>query len=316
MGLYSIKYLRRIKMTIKEVEERLNITRANVRFYEKEGLLIADRNPLNGYRDYSEENISTLKKIIFLRGLDITLENIRALQNRQVTLDELLEQQAVLLKEKSDSYAASCRLCTEMVKEHPLSYDDLSVEKYNETPRVSDYALIKDTFNRIPGLGMQLLFWTLIVLSVISAAVTWPLLPFMIPLEGNSLFTVSSLEKYVLFLFPAAAVLLHFLMKPLAYGILCRQAPVFLRYTDILAGYGGICSAVMLFSCQLYTIFYNQGLPLNIGMVLLTEAVCFIFVSMFSLILKQCPPRFLKIRPIRTSRKLNVHDGSAPHDRV
>ena len=40
-------------MTIKEVEEELNVTRANVRFYEKEGLLTARRNPINGYRDYS-----------------------------------------------------------------------------------------------------------------------------------------------------------------------------------------------------------------------------------------------------------------------
>ena len=32
-------------MTIKEVEERSNMTRANIRFYEKEGLITPQRDP-------------------------------------------------------------------------------------------------------------------------------------------------------------------------------------------------------------------------------------------------------------------------------
>ena len=54
-------------MTIREVEQRLNVTRANVRFYEKEGLIFPKRNPLNDYRDYSEEDVESLNKIIFFK---------------------------------------------------------------------------------------------------------------------------------------------------------------------------------------------------------------------------------------------------------
>ena len=43
-------------MTIKEVEELLSVSRANIRFYEKEGLLSTNRKS-NNYCDYSEENI-------------------------------------------------------------------------------------------------------------------------------------------------------------------------------------------------------------------------------------------------------------------
>lgn len=48
-------------MKINEIEELLQISRANVRFYEKEGLLHPKRGD-NGYRDYSEEDIACLKK--------------------------------------------------------------------------------------------------------------------------------------------------------------------------------------------------------------------------------------------------------------
>ena len=48
-------------MTIKEVEKKLNISRANIRFYEKEGLLEPKRCD-NEYRDYSEDDLKRLEK--------------------------------------------------------------------------------------------------------------------------------------------------------------------------------------------------------------------------------------------------------------
>ena len=49
-------------MTIKEVEQITGLTRSNIRFYEKEKLITPDRNENNGYREYSEEDI-TLSKV-------------------------------------------------------------------------------------------------------------------------------------------------------------------------------------------------------------------------------------------------------------
>ena len=65
-------------MKIKEVEELSGMTRANIRFYEKEGLLSPQRNS-NGYRDYTEEDVETLKRIRLLRSIHISLEDIKAL---------------------------------------------------------------------------------------------------------------------------------------------------------------------------------------------------------------------------------------------
>ena len=68
-------------MTIKEIEELSGMPRANIRFYEAEGLLRPDRDA-NGYRNYSEEDLRILQKIRLLRALHVSLpERILALKN-------------------------------------------------------------------------------------------------------------------------------------------------------------------------------------------------------------------------------------------
>ena len=64
-------------MSIKEAEALTGITKQNIRFYEKKGLLHPHRNLENDYREYTDEDIETLKKIKILRKLDISLEHIQ-----------------------------------------------------------------------------------------------------------------------------------------------------------------------------------------------------------------------------------------------
>lgn len=44
-------------MKIKEVEQRTGISSANIRFYEKEGLLNPRRSKENNYRDYAQQDV-------------------------------------------------------------------------------------------------------------------------------------------------------------------------------------------------------------------------------------------------------------------
>ena len=64
-------------MTIKDIETLSGMTRANIRFYESEGLLSPERRA-NGYRDYSNYELEILKRIKLLRTLHISLEEIKA----------------------------------------------------------------------------------------------------------------------------------------------------------------------------------------------------------------------------------------------
>ena len=67
-------------MTIRELEQKSGLERANIRFYEKEKLLNPVRRE-NGYRDYSEEDLQTLRRICLFRRLQFSLEEIRSLQD-------------------------------------------------------------------------------------------------------------------------------------------------------------------------------------------------------------------------------------------
>lgn len=74
-------------MTINEVESLLNITRANVRYYEKEGLLSPKRGE-NRYRDYSEEDIAILKRIIIFRKIGLPIAQIKGILDNEIPLSD------------------------------------------------------------------------------------------------------------------------------------------------------------------------------------------------------------------------------------
>ena len=77
-------------MTSKEMEARSGVPRANIRYYEAEGLLAPARSG-NGYRDYSEEDLRTLEKIKLLRRLGVTIEELRALRDGKTDLGAVLD---------------------------------------------------------------------------------------------------------------------------------------------------------------------------------------------------------------------------------
>lgn len=45
-------------MNIKTAEALSGVSRQNIRFYEREGLLTPDRNPENDYREWSGKSLS------------------------------------------------------------------------------------------------------------------------------------------------------------------------------------------------------------------------------------------------------------------
>lgn len=70
-------------MNTKQVEELTGMSRQNIRYYERIGLLEPERDGGNDYRDYSEADVSHLKLIRMLRMLDIPLKDIRDIVNKK-----------------------------------------------------------------------------------------------------------------------------------------------------------------------------------------------------------------------------------------
>ena len=78
-------------MHIKDVEQRTGLSRANIRYYEQEGLVHPARRK-NGYRDYSPDDLEALLRVRLLRRLDVPIEEIRAMQAGKLSLSEALSQ--------------------------------------------------------------------------------------------------------------------------------------------------------------------------------------------------------------------------------
>lgn len=136
-------------MNIKEIERRTGLSRANIRYYEEQGLLSPARSP-NGYRDYSEEDVTTLGRITLLRELDVSIEEIRRLQQGDVTLKAVLSRRFTGLerdKQSAEEAKALCRrLYTEGVTYETLAPGEYDVHKEEPSagepePAVEDYAL-------------------------------------------------------------------------------------------------------------------------------------------------------------------------------
>jgi len=115
-------------MKIKEIEAKAGIDRATIYYYEKEKLLSPHRTE-NGYREYGEEDLITLKRIKLLRSLHLTLDDIRSLMKGKGNLRDTLSRQIDQLKKQGEDISYAEALCRTIYKETP-HYCDLDAEKY------------------------------------------------------------------------------------------------------------------------------------------------------------------------------------------
>lgn len=115
-------------MTIKEIEQLSGMTRANIRYYETEGLLTPIRSD-NGYRDYSPDDLLVLQRIRLLRAMGMSLEDIKAIQSGRMTLSASLyelEQQLSGTQERLNWAKETCRI----LLQDNVTYETLDAVRY------------------------------------------------------------------------------------------------------------------------------------------------------------------------------------------
>ena len=115
-------------MNIKEIEERSGLTRANIRYYEQEGLLAPARRE-NKYRNYSEEDLETLLRIALLRSLGFSLEEIRRLQSGEADFAAAMRERSAALESEGQRLLAARNVCDAISRE-VTSYSALRPEDY------------------------------------------------------------------------------------------------------------------------------------------------------------------------------------------
>jgi DNA-binding transcriptional MerR regulator/uncharacterized RDD family membrane protein YckC len=134
-------------MTIRDIEALSGMTRANIRYYEQEGLL-SPKRASNGYREYSEDDLKALKRIKLLRSLDITLKEIKELQSGAARLTDTLTRRIDELEQVRQDAAFARDICRVM-REDQATYATLDADKYldviPQTAKTGSFKISSDT---------------------------------------------------------------------------------------------------------------------------------------------------------------------------
>ena len=80
-------------MLLKEVMQKSGLTRKQIEILQQKGLIHPAREE-NGYRNYTEQDLKTLKQVNFLKKFEFTLDECHALliQGDTTVLDQKREQ--------------------------------------------------------------------------------------------------------------------------------------------------------------------------------------------------------------------------------
>lgn len=114
-------------MNIKQAAQKSGISERNIRYYEQAGLITPARNPENDYRQYTEENMRTLKMIRILRSVDMPVEDIRDVLQGKTALSDAALAQKQRLQDRMQTLKAAADFCGEL-NETRCSADALDVD--------------------------------------------------------------------------------------------------------------------------------------------------------------------------------------------
>lgn len=123
-------------MEIKEVEILLTVSRSNIRFYEKEGLINPKRGK-NNYRQYSESDVAMLKKIIILRKLGFSVEEISAIQKGDLLLSDALQENISRLETEIEQLKGALETA-KLLSTEQVIFEDMDEERYWNMIRQSE----------------------------------------------------------------------------------------------------------------------------------------------------------------------------------
>lgn len=263
-------------MTIKEVEIRTGLPRSNIRFYEKEKLILPLRNESNGYRDYSENDVENIKKIAYLRTLGISIEDIRNIISAKATLQEILERHSEVLKSQITDLSKAKLMCEKMLDEGSISYEELQVEQY--VTELQDYWKDNEPVLKLDAVSFlyiwgRMLTWTIItVLCLIIGILFYSKLPTEIPVQWSNGVATSLVNKNWIFIYPVVCIIIRYLLKPLIYAKLQMNN----YYGEIITEYLTNYMCFIALSVEIFSILFTFGVVKSIVILLFVNTVVFI----------------------------------------
>ena len=115
-------------MKINEIEKLLGLSKANIRYYENEGLINPSRTE-NGYRNYNEVDVALLKKIIIYRKLGISISEIKAVLTNQKSLSGAIADSVKNMSGDIERLNASIEICEE-IESRNIDNNDFDIDYF------------------------------------------------------------------------------------------------------------------------------------------------------------------------------------------
>lgn len=141
-------------MKIKEVEEKTKLSAKAIRLYEKKGLLTISRD-INGYREYSDQNIKELLTIKLYRECGLSLAQIEDIKNHPDKINEIMYDMISEYDKKDLELSDQKDLCLDVIKAKG-NYDELF--EYLEAKESDEVKVLLNELLDIPkrSLAIQL----------------------------------------------------------------------------------------------------------------------------------------------------------------
>lgn len=138
-------------MTIKDAAEQTGLTQKSIRFYESKGLLSVQRGVQNDYRQYTDADITQLKRIKVLRWLGLTVEELSTLNAAEwEKLPAALSNHYLNLQKDMEALEEKHHLCSELLDAIRNGTEDDLIQRYGERIDKQEIESSDVLFYRIP----------------------------------------------------------------------------------------------------------------------------------------------------------------------
>lgn len=168
-------------MQIKEVQEKLKISSYTLRYYEKMGLIQPYRDE-NGYRNYSEEDIHKIERIMFLRDINVPIEDVKDILDNKITFQDVLENHIEKVNTEIESLQYIKSMCEDLKEKNIPLLDQVIEENQigDEKVKKKDLKKVFDYFKKDQTVVIGTKFdLNIYFRTFICALITAPILTFV-----------------------------------------------------------------------------------------------------------------------------------------
>ncbi len=116
-------------MKISEAAKLTGLNVSSIRFYERKGLLLPQRENRSKYRDYTEADVQRMKQILLYRKMGIAVETIELILKGKSDLREVLTEQKRSLENQITDLKGAAELCGLVMQESEIPENE-KLEEY------------------------------------------------------------------------------------------------------------------------------------------------------------------------------------------